>query len=248
MVKTMGNSLVVKNISFAYKNKDKSVSPVFDNLSFNVEAGEVIGLIGESGCGKTTLLRILSGALDPSQGNIVLGDEDVTNIMTRDRDVAYVFQRPVLYPHMSIYQNVCSALSYYGLTRDEVDYKAKGYLKKYKMVKYINYKPRHLSDGQKQMVCLMRAFIREPALLLLDEPFFNLDIKTKDELADSCFKEIKEHQVTTIFVTHNIEDAMRYSNKIMVIEKGEIKDFGEPFAMLKEPKSNLLKDYIKTNS
>ena len=245
MVKTMSSSLKVKDISFTYKNKDKSISEVFDHLSFEVKPGEIIGLIGESGSGKTTLLKLISGALDIKEGNIYLNDEDITNIMTRDRDVAYVFQKPVLYPHMTIYQNVCAALSYYGLTRDEIDYKAKEYLKKYKMTKYINYKPRHLSDGQKQLVCLMRSFIREPAILLLDEPFFNLDVKTKDELSESCFNEIKEHKVTTIFVTHTIEDAIRLSNKIMVLEHGKIKDFGEPFEVLKDPKSNLLKEFIK---
>ena len=241
----MSNGLTLKDISFAYKNKDKTLTQVFEKLSFNIDKGDVLGLIGESGCGKTTLLRIISGALDPLEGTITLKDEDITDVMTRDRDIAFVFQKPVLYPHMSIYQNVCSALSYYGLTRDEIDFKAKEYLRKYKMIKYINYKPRHLSDGQKQKVCLMRAFIREPALLLMDEPFFNLDIKTKEELAESCFSDIKEHEVTTIFVTHNIEDAVRFSNKIMVIEEGKIKDFGEPFNVLKEPESSLLKEFIK---
>lgn len=239
------SKLVVKNIAYTYKNKDKSVSDVFDNLSFNLEDGDILALIGESGSGKTTLLRLISGALDPKQGNIILNDEDITKVMTRDRDVAYVFQKPVLYPHMTIYQNVCAALSYYGLTRDEIDYKAKEYLKKYKMVKYINYKPRHLSEGQKQKVCLIRAFIREPAILLLDEPFFNLDMQTKLELSEMCFNEIKEHKVTTIFVTHQIEDAIRFSNKLMCLEKGKIKDFGETYETIKSPKSDLLKEYLK---
>lgn len=239
------SKLEIKSISFSYKNKDKTVSDVFDDLSFNIKDGDILALVGPSGSGKTTLLRLISGALDIQEGSIILNNEDISNVLIRDRDVAFVFQKPVLYPHMSIYQNICSALNDYGLTRDEIDHQAKLYLKKYHMVKYINFKPRHLSEGQKQKVCLIRAFIREPALLLLDEPFFNLDNQTKDELSKMCFEEIKEHKVTTIFVTHNLPDAFRLANKIMVLEDGKIKDFGETYKVREAPKSELLKEYLK---
>lgn len=238
------SNLKVDNISYTYKNKDGSISDVFNNLSFEIKNGDIVALIGPSGAGKTTLLRLISGALDVQEGHIYLNDEDISNVMIRDRDIAFVFQKPVLFPHMSIYQNICSALNDYGLTRDEIDHHAKIYLKKYEMVKYINYKPRHLSDGEKQKICLIRAFIREPQLLLLDEPFFNLDVQTKEELSKMCFEEIKEHKVTTIFVTHNIEDAFRLANKLLVIEDGVIKDFGETYAIKESPKSDLLKEYL----
>ena len=237
--------LKIKNLSFTYKNKDESISEVFKNFSLEINDGDIMALLGPSGAGKTTLLRLISGALDVNEGQIILNDEDITNVMVQDRDIAFVFQKPVLYPHMSIYQNICTALNDYGLSRDEVDHQAKLYLKKYNMVKYINFKPRHLSEGQKQKICLIRAFIREPALLLLDEPFFNLDNQTKEELSKMCFDEIKEHRVTTIFVTHNLEDAFRLANKILVIEDGEIKDFGEPYEVRESPKSTLLKEYLE---
>ena len=239
------SKLEIKNISYTYKNKDKTVSNVFADLSFSIEDGDILALVGPSGAGKTTLLRLISGGLDIQEGSIILNDEDISNVMIRDRDVAFVFQKPVLYPHASIYQNICLALSDYGLTRDEIDHQAKLYLKKYNMIKYINFKPRHLSEGQKQKVCLIRAYIREPSLLLLDEPFFNLDNQTKEELSKMCFEEIKEHKVTTIFVTHNLEDAFRLANKIMVIEEGKIKDFGETYKVRETPKSELLKQYLK---
>lgn len=241
-------SLAIRNISYTYitnKKENTGVDAVKD-VSLDVKEGDIIALLGPSGCGKTTLLKCITGLLDVTSGKVIINEEDITNIQTRDRDIAYVFQKPFLYPHMSIYHNVCAALSFYGLTRDEIDHYTKEYLRKYKMNKYINFKPRHLSMGEQQKVCLIRAFIRKPALLLMDEPFANIDVKYKEELMKIALQEIKDKRIPTLMVTHDIEEAFRYATKIVLMEDGKIIEQGEKFDLLENPKTPLMKEYIKT--
>lgn len=237
-------SLEVKNLSFTFVKKGEKDFVALKNVNFKFKQGDVVALLGPSGAGKTTLLRCLAGFLN-HEGQVILNEEDISNIQTRDRDIAYIFQKPFLYPHLTIYANVCQALKYFGLTRDEVDHYAKDYIERYKMTKFINFKPRHLSVGEQQKVCLIRGLIREPSLLLLDEPFANIDASFKEEICNLIFKDIKDQGVPTIYVTHDLHEATRRANKIMLIENGEIVEYIPVEEFIKNPKSSLGQEYHK---
>ena len=240
----MSKSLLVKDLSFTYIEKGEKDFVALKNINFKIDEGDIVALLGPSGAGKTTLLRCLAGFLN-HEGQVILNDEDISNIQTSDREIAYIFQKPFLYPHLTIYANVCQALKYFNLTRDEVDHYAKTYIKNYKLLKYINFKPRHLSVGEQQKVCLIRGLIREPSLLLLDEPFANIDNAFKEEMCAQIFKDIEQQKVPTIYVTHDLHEATRRANKIMLINNGEIVEYVSTQEFIKNPKSNLGQEYHK---
>lgn len=229
------NCLELKNIEFSF-NKDK---PIFNNFSMNVKRNSFTVIMGENGCGKSTLLNIIAGLKYENHGTIFLNNKDITGTITQQRDLAYVFQKAVLYPHLTVYQNIYFALSYYGLTNEEKDIKTKTILKQIKMSKYVNMKPRHLSQGQKQKISLAKAMVREPSLLLLDEPFAYLDKISQSELMNILIDLKESISTTVIFVSHNFESISNIADRLIVLKEGAIYFDGTPFEALNKEDSYL---------
>lgn len=210
--------LEIKNLNFAYPKGEK----IFSDFSISLKRDEIYGLIGKNGSGKTTLLKIISGLLYQDSGTIILNNKDVSNEIPQLRNDAYLFDKAVLYPHLTVYQNLKMGLNYYKLTEEEIDLKIKNMLIELNLVKYVNFKPKFLSEGQKQLICIGKALIREPDLLLIDEAFSNLDNLNKDLCVEKILALKKKYKFSIIYVTHNFVDLTRIANYIIALEKGKI--------------------------
>lgn len=217
----MNELLRIENLSFSYHDK-KAKAKVFNDLSFAIKKESITAIMGESGCGKTTLFRLISGLNYPDSGKIFLNKKEITNDVPQTRELVLLFQNPVLYPHMTVYQNIMMGLNYYGLTDDEKDIKVKKVLSLLKLTSRVNYKPRHLSDGEKEKVCLAKAFVREPPLLLLDEPFHNIDPTGKVLLFDSLKKLNKEYHSSILMISHDFKEVSNFADEIILLKEGKV--------------------------
>lgn len=220
-MKKANDILSIENLSFSYRSK-KEETKVFQSLDFNLEKETITVLMGESGSGKTTLFRLISGLSYPDSGKIYLKGKDITNDVPQTRELALLFQDPVLYPHLTVYQNIMMGLNYFGLKEDEKDIKVKKILALLKLTSRVNYKPRHLSGGEKEKVCLAKAFVREPPLLLLDEPFHSVDPLSKGPLFD-ILKQLKsEYHSTILMISHNFKEVSNFADKIIILKNGKV--------------------------
>ena len=183
-----------------------------DDFSMTFEDGELVVVLGPSGCGKSTVLNLLSGILPVTSGKIYFDDDDVTNLPPQDRGIVLVFQNYALYPHMTVLENIAFPLEIKKVSKAERNEKAKEMAKLVHIEDYLQRKPRELSGGQQQRVAIARALIKNPRLLLLDEPLSNLDARLRLEMREEIRRIQKETGVTTIFVTHDQEEAMSISD------------------------------------
>ncbi len=215
-----------------------------DNVSFKIEAGKLVTLLGPSGCGKTTTLRMIAGLDMASKGRIRIGDEDVTKLPATDRDVSMVFQSYALFPHMTVGENVAYGLNVSGMNKAEADDRADDGLKLVGLTGYENRLPSELSGGQQQRVAVARALVLEPQVLLFDEPLSNLDAKLRRQVRE----EIREIQtnlgLTVVYVTHDQEEALAVSDRIIVMKNAEIAQEGSPRELYEEPASLFVADFI----
>ena len=225
------------------------------NMTF--DDGKLIALLGPSGCGKSTMLNMLSGILPVTEGKIYFDEEDVTNMPPQDRGVGLVFQNYALYPHMSVLENIAFPLEIKKVDKEERKAKATEMAKLVHVDQLLDRKPKQLSGGQQQRVAIARALIKEPKLLLLDEPLSNLDARLRLEMREEIRRIQLETGVTTIFVTHDQEEAMSISDKIVLIKDGLLQQEATPQELydnptnlfvanfLGNPPINNLKGYIK---
>lgn len=213
------SDFIVEGLSYAYKNKKKEIHRVFADASLAWNHGESLAIIGSSGSGKTTFLRLLAGLLDAAGGSFRIDGSEVIDIKPSDRDVAFLFQETVLYPHLTVYGNLLLALNDYGLSRVEKDQMAQRMLEETNLLDYINFKPRQLSEGQKQVLSLARALIRKPELLLADEPFSSLDPIRKETLFEMMFEHAKREKTAIVASIHDIIDARRF-DRVYSLEGG----------------------------
>ena len=207
-----------------------------DGVSMDIKKGELIALVGESGSGKSTLLRALTGLEDPFAGSISLNDRQLygasVNVSPGGRNIGLVFQDYSLFPHLSVADNIA-----YGLKGQKKD-KAAKVSAQLQLVGLENYEkryPHELSGGEQQRVALARALAPQPEILLMDEPFSNLDEALKDRLREDLFKILKQTETTAILVTHDIEDAMRVADRIAVLQKGQLKQMDSPQRLYQQP-------------
>lgn len=205
--------LRINDLYFGY---DKTV--VVDKLNLNVEKNEIISILGDSGSGKSTLLRLISGLEEVEKGKIILGGVDITNTLPEKRNVGMVFQDYALFPHLNVLDNIAFSL------KNKDDCIIKPLLEITNMGKYIDRYPHQLSGGEKQRVALARALAHRPKVLLLDEPFSNLDTELKSSLRKEVKEILSAYSITTILVTHDIEDAKTISNKIYFMSNGKISE------------------------
>ncbi|WP_127520002.1 ABC transporter ATP-binding protein [Mesorhizobium sp. Z1-4] len=215
-----------------------------DNIDIRIEAGEFFSLLGPSGCGKTTTLRLIAGFDAPSSGQILLGERDITGVPAHKRDMGMVFQNYALFPHRSVKQNVGFGLRMRGMQKAEIDRKVAWALELVSLGGYGERRPDQLSGGQQQRVALARAIVIEPAVLLCDEPLGALDKKLRQQMQF----ELKELQrtlgLTTVFVTHDQEEAMAMSDRLAVMNEGKVEQIGKPAEIYNAPHSRFVADFI----
>ncbi len=199
-----------------------------NDFSVQIESGDFVTVLGESGSGKTTFLRLLSGLEKPTAGELYFDDILFSALPLKKRDTSVVFQEYVLYPNMTVWENVAAALKRYGLTREEEDSRVRKALKDFDLLKLRSQLPRVLSGGQQQRVALARAVVREPALLLFDEPLSNVAEEQREEYARTI-SELKDRlpKTTFVYVTHNVREAVALGDKILIMEEGRVLQFGE---------------------
>ena len=239
-LKGKASSVVFEHVSKLYGGTVKAV----DDISLDVEAGKLVTLLGPSGCGKTTTLRMIAGLEMASAGRILIGDVDVTKLPATDRDVSMVFQSYALFPHMSVDQNVSYGLKLSGYSRDEVRDRAEAGLALVGLKGYGARMPGELSGGQQQRVAVARALVLEPQVLLFDEPLSNLDAKLRRRVRE----EIRDIQtslgLTVVYVTHDQEEALAVSDKIIVMNNAVIAQTGTPRELYEAPATAFVADFI----
>lgn len=215
-----------------------------DEVSLYVEAGELVTLLGPSGCGKTTTLRMIAGLEMATSGKIFIGGKDVTHLPATDRDVSMVFQSYALFPHMTVLENVCYGLRASGKRKKESIERAEHGLDLVGLEGYGNRLPSELSGGQQQRVAVARALVLEPQVLLFDEPLSNLDAKLRRQVRDDI-REIQQRlSLTVVYVTHDQEEALAVSDRIIVMKNAAIAQIGSPRALYEQPASEFVADFI----
>lgn len=215
-----------------------------DDISLDIYQGELFGLLGGSGCGKTTLLRMLAGFETPSSGSIVIDGTDMTQVPPYERPVNMMFQSYALFPHMTVEKNVAYGLKRDGVARSEIDDRVASILDMVELGGFRRRKPRQLSGGQKQRVALARALVKRPKVLLLDEPLAALDKRLREQTQFELMNIQDKTGVTFIVVTHDQEEAMTLSTRIAVMDAGKFMQIGEPAEIYENPSTRFIANFI----
>lgn len=213
-------------------------------MDLHIKDGELVGLLGPSGCGKSTTLFMLAGLIDPTGGRIYFGEKEVTQIPPEDREIGLVFQNYALYPHMTVEENIIFPLINRKVNKKEARERAYNIAKLVQMEGLMSRKPKALSGGQQQRVAIARALVKNPNVLLLDEPLSNLDAKLRIETREEIRRIQQEVKITTIFVTHDQEEAMSISDRIAVMDKGVIQQYEMPQTMYSYPKNQFVAQFL----
>ncbi len=234
-------------ISFRHvvKTYDNGVTVVPD-LNLEIKDKEFVVLVGPSGCGKSTTLRIIAGLESVSDGELYIGDKLMNKVPPKSRNIAMVFQSYALYPHMSVYKNMAFALELAKTPKDEIDRKVREAASLLGLEPYLERKPKALSGGQRQRVALGRAMVRNPEVFLLDEPLSNLDARLRLQTREEIRRIQKETGITTIFVTHDQEEAMSISDLIIVMKDGIIQQTGVPQEVYNAPANLFVARFLGT--
>jgi spermidine/putrescine transport system ATP-binding protein len=240
MPKNEENIIELKHITRSYEDGFNAV----EDFNLEIKRGEFVTFLGPSGCGKTTTLRMIAGFDIPTEGEILLNGENITKLPPNKRPINTVFQRYALFPHMNIYENIAFGLQQKKTPKDVIRKKVKKFLKLVDLEGFENRKVSTLSGGQQQRVAIARALVNEPEILLLDEPLGALDLKMRKEMQLELKSMHKELGITFIYVTHDQEEALTMSDKIVVISEGKIQQIGKPEDIYNEPKNAFVADFI----
>ena len=233
-------------LSIRHVKKTFGTTTVVEDFNMDVGAGEFISFLGPSGCGKTTVLRMVAGFEEPTSGNIVVGSKDITRLKPNQRNIGMVFQAYALFPNLTVAQNIAFGLKVAGKPRPEVDRRVAEMLNLIKLPEFGGRYPYQLSGGQQQRVALARALAPKPKLLLLDEPLSALDAKVRVSLRDEIRSIQKELGITTIFVTHDQEEALSISDRIVVMYGGKAEQVGTPFEIYNRPATKFVANFVGT--
>lgn len=217
---------------------------VLKGVNLDIEEGEFVTILGPSGCGKTTLLRILAGLYKPTRGDVFFGDKRVTDMPPWERNVGLVFQDYALWPHMTVYENIAYGLKLRKVRKEEEKERVKQVASLLGIEDLLNRYPYQLSGGQQQRVALARAIIINPSVLLLDEPLSNLDAKIRVSVRTEIRKLQKSLRTTTVYVTHDQEEALVISDRVAVMNMGVIEQVGTPAELYHSPRSVFVADFI----
>lgn len=233
-----------KLIQFRNIVKEFDGQIVLKGVNLDIYENEFVTLLGPSGCGKTTLLRILGGFLDATEGEVIFDGEDISQVPPHKRELNTVFQKYALFPHMSVYQNIAFGLKIKKMSKDVIEQKVMKMLKLIGLEGFENKNVTLLSGGQQQRVAIARALVNEPKVLLLDEPLGALDLKLRKEMQYELKRIQQEVGITFIFVTHDQEEALTMSDKIVVMKDGEIQQVGTPQEIYNEPENRYVANFI----
>lgn len=229
-----------KNIEKSYDGK----TLVLNGLNLSIEKGELVTLIGPSGCGKSTLLRCLAGFEELNNGEIYIDNKEISKLEPGKRRIGMVFQQYSLFPNMNVYENIAFGLKMKKLNKEVIEKEVKNIIEIVGLEKREKYLPSELSGGQKQRVALARALVTKPSVLLLDEPLSAIDAQLRKNLQQSIRQIQKEVGITAIFVTHDQDEAMIMSDKIFVMNKGNIEQSGEPVELYTGPKTKFIASFM----
>ena len=235
----------LSHLTKIFADKNSEVRAV-DDLDIVIPSGCLIGLLGPSGCGKSTTLYMIAGLLEPSSGQIFFGDEDVTALPAEKRGIGLVFQNYALYPHMTVKQNIMFPLQNMKLSKAEALARTQKYARLVGIEELLNRKPKQLSGGQQQRVAIARALVKEPRVLLLDEPLSNLDARLRLQTREEIKRIQRETGITTIFVTHDQEEAMSISDEIVVMKFGVEQQKGAPQKVYENPVNQFVAKFLGT--
>lgn len=229
-----------KNICKSYDGENQ----VLKNISLDIEKGELVTLLGPSGCGKSTLLRSLAGLEQISSGRIILDGEDITDLPVQKRGIGMVFQQYSLFQNMNVEDNIAFGLKIAKVDKQEIAQKVKRVIEMVDLVGKEKRYPHQLSGGQQQRVAIARAIVMEPKVLLLDEPLSAIDAKLRRELQEKIKRVQKELKITTVFVTHDQDEAMIMSDKIHLMNNGIVEQSGNPVELYTHPVSKFAAEFI----
>ena len=245
--------VILKNLTKKFPSRDrKNRNEVIavNDFNFTIPDGKLIGLLGPSGCGKSTVLNLISGLLKPTGGRIYFGEDDVTELPPEHRGIGLVFQNYALYPHLTVRQNILFPLENLKgkdkLSREEMLKKADEAAKLVQIDGLMDRKPRELSGGQQQRVAIARALVKRPRVLLLDEPLSNLDARLRLQTREEIRRIQRETKITTIFVTHDQEEAMSISDMIVVMKDGVVQQIGKPQDVYDSPANLFVAKFLGT--
>ena len=243
----------LKNLTKKFPNRNKKIKAdvvAVNDFSFEVPDGELVALHGPSGCGKSTILNMICGLEAPTSGQIFFGDDDVTDVPAENRGVGMVFQSYALYPHLTVRENIIFPLQNFKgdakLSKEEMNRRALEVAKLVQIEEYMDRRPKEMSGGQQQRVAIARALVKMPKVLLLDEPLSNLDARLRLQTREEIRRIQRETGITTIFVTHDQEEAMSISDKIAVMEKGVLQQEGKPQDVYDDPVNLFVAKFLGT--
>lgn len=240
----------MSSVEFKNVSKEYNGIRILNNLSFKVNDGEFVSFLGPSGCGKTTSLRMIAGLEKNDIGEIAIGEETIASpeknilIPTRERNLGMVFQSYAIWPHMTIFDNVAFPLRMKNLNNQEIKNKVEEALEVVELKGFSERNPNTLSGGQQQRVALARGLVARPKVLLLDEPLSNLDAKLREKMRKDIRDIQQRFKMTCIYVTHDQIEAFSMSDRIMIMEKGNILQFATPQEIRANPASDFVKEFI----
>jgi len=232
------------NISIRNVSKSYGALNVLRPFSLEIENGEFVVLVGPSGCGKSTMLKILAGLEPATEGQIFIGDREVTDLAPGDRDIAMVFQNYALYPHLTVRQNIGFGLKMRGTDKTEIDRRVDDAARILEVTPYLDRKPKDLSGGQRQRVALGRAIVRQPQAFLMDEPLSNLDAKLRVNMRAEIGALHKRIGVTTVYVTHDQVEAMTMADRVVIMQGGIIQQIAAPDELFNNPANLFVAGFI----
>ena len=245
--------VTLQNLTKIFPSRDKKAGKevvAVNDFTFEIPDGKLIGLLGPSGCGKSTTLYMISGLQKPTAGKIFFGDEDVTNLSTENRGIGLVFQNYALYPHMTVKQNILFPLQNLKgkdkMSKDAMLERAYEAARLVQIDELMDRKPSELSGGQQQRVAIARALVKMPRVLLLDEPLSNLDARLRLQTREEIRRIQKETGITTVFVTHDQEEAMSISDMIVVMKLGVVQQIGKPQEVYDDPTNLFVAKFLGT--
>ncbi len=245
--------VVLQNLTKIFPSRDKKEGGevvAVNDFTFEIPDGQLVGLLGPSGCGKSTTLYMISGLQKPTGGKIFFGDDDVTELSTENRGIGLVFQNYALYPHMTVKQNILFPLQNLKgkdkLSKEEMLERAHEAARLVQIDELMERKPSELSGGQQQRVAIARALVKMPRVLLLDEPLSNLDARLRLQTREEIRRIQKETGITTVFVTHDQEEAMSISDIIVVMKLGVVQQIGEPQSVYDDPTNLFVAKFLGT--
>lgn len=245
--------VVLQNLTKKFPNRNRKIHTdvvAVDHFSFEIPDGKLIGLLGPSGCGKSTMLNLISGLMEPTEGKIFFGDDDVTGLPAEHRGVGLVFQNYALYPHLTTRQNIMFPLQNLRgaakLSGEEMNRRVNEVAKLVQIEAYMDRKPAEMSGGQQQRVAIARALVKMPKILLLDEPLSNLDARLRLQTREELRRIQRETGITTVFVTHDQDEAMSICDQIVVMKDGVLQQIAKPQDVYDDPANLFVAKFLGT--